>query len=739
MLLKLKLNEHVTFPTLALQAIANGVYPAQRTIPIEQSGLKRNIKSDPPSAWKEHKNVILHNFMLYSQKEEDFQINWIEAVKFTAWMDQGYSIAALLRMRLAMDPTYSIPQNVRWALQIYESLIKRDGMIWGSSGHTILPVPELLKQIASTMPLGYHASQDHTEDDEDKIAYTMDQAGELLNQLCAEGYLIFDSELNAVYVPGYSMAESLFVKALNAPYTPETPPPETPPPPTADGLELDKSQGIAYVQILNRKTAGVVLAGYPGAGKTHECKYICKHYGPENVLALATTGAAAMVLSRQLHLKSHTISSAYYNQINPNFQHYLRKKVYIIDECSMLNMAFLKQLLSLITIYKPTTILMTGDPTQLPPVGAGCIYSALVNHQIATDIPICVLTQQHRMTPEDMSVLKLYGTSLDYKTVANQSYPSRTIPMMGNAMNWPIGHILEFFANGCVVKGLSIDQRTSVNRLLLSTYRNKDAQLLSMLIEAYRCRENTKVAPLRTAFIDQLNNYIVKVLAYENNVASFPRSLSKPNGAQLAKYLSNSLLDHIIKPRKVQYHDELEQLEQDMAVTYQALKNELKYLKYTKGGYYRANKNGWFADWPQGRAHKTQAEWGIRVVDNKSIANGQIFTAIADKELYCVETDTRVHIVEPDKAAKVFTISWVSTTHKLQGDQGAKSVYFHLSTSAETKLIYVALSRGTETNTIIQNITTSTGWNATKNKVITCNDSVDRLSVLAQLSKKEKV
>jgi len=735
----LDLHIHMVFPIDGLQRIYRKNYPADVTVTPERSGLSKafTFKS---KAWIDVRDTLISEFTLFSGDDNDMayhkDVDWDTAIDMRQWMSKStrYSIARLLRMHLAMDEEYEIPKSIRWALQIYETLICQQGAILGSTGHTILPVDLLVGQICSEYPLTFLANQDPDVSGSNHIRYTKNEAEDLISQLIEEKYL--GVEHGVVYVLKYRDIEEGLISYLSAPTTIVKAGPDV-------GIRymMDPGQTAAFYSILNSTTVGSVLGGIPGSGKTYTCREIRNFYNMcgvgDNVVALATTGAAAMVLARQLGCTAYTISSAYFNK---SLKAKLTKDIYIVDECSMLNMEFARQLLGLLTICKPQKVILVGDPAQLPPVGAGALFEALVKNPTAIpNMPVHVLTTQHRMAPESVAVLKQFSTTVSHQASAqkiitekwplNKSIPVSSVTSVTHAAhNWSIWAILRFLLQGCPVNKITIDNRTAENRALVSTYTNNNAAHFNQLIESYRCRHDPTIHALRGQLEVALKPHCELFQNWYAHPNTFPRPTKMIKSSQVLGYVNNFYTRQIDNPEAFQYQDELEFIENNIRSIFLQLKHALREHMFTKGGFYRCSKNGWFTKWVEGRSTATKADWGIRT--NEDIANGQIFTAIADDVLYCDETQTTVNVVDRDKASHIFRTSWVSTTHKLQGDQAAISIYIH-TPDAENRLVYVALSRGRERNIIIQN--TTNPRSCFMRDTILCAQSTDRLSVAAEL------
>ena len=127
-----------------------------------------------------------------------------------------------------------------------------------------------------------------------------------------------------------------------------------------------------------------ILAGYAGAGKTTTAELIIKIYaelyGKENIIACALSGNASNRIKTVTGFEAKTIHSLlgyqgngfYYNEINP-----LNYKLIVLDEASMVDIYMFYHLLKAIDFSK-TKLFIIGDNAQLPPVGAGEVFSNML-------------------------------------------------------------------------------------------------------------------------------------------------------------------------------------------------------------------------------------------------------------------------------------------------------------------------------------------------------------------------
>lgn len=136
-----------------------------------------------------------------------------------------------------------------------------------------------------------------------------------------------------------------------------------------------------------------VLSGGAGTGKTTIIRSIIRaiekaHGLGTSFLLLAPTGKAADRLRERTGKPASTIHSflAGRGWLNPNFT--LKReggkqetdvRIFIIDECSMLDQSLVATLFRAINWHTVQRIILVGDPNQLPPIGVGKVFSDIVD------------------------------------------------------------------------------------------------------------------------------------------------------------------------------------------------------------------------------------------------------------------------------------------------------------------------------------------------------------------------
>ena len=112
----LNLHEHLSFSAEEILKIETKEFPPKFFIETNRSGLRRRVSSDHGTAIQKHYDTLISHYEIYNPLSDRIEINYEEAVKFSGWMDADYTLPALIRIKLSLNPDYAIPQPVRWAL-----------------------------------------------------------------------------------------------------------------------------------------------------------------------------------------------------------------------------------------------------------------------------------------------------------------------------------------------------------------------------------------------------------------------------------------------------------------------------------------------------------------------------------------------------------------------------------------------------------------------------------------------
>ena len=201
---------------------------------------------------------------------------------------------------------------------------------------------------------------------------------------------------------------------------------------------------VAALQLLLSTTCDVkVLTGGPGTGKTTTLRMYLDAYQamhPAAKIALcAPTGRAAQRMKEQTGRQALTIHKlldikpfAGTNDMRPRFDMNSKLPVDLLvcDEASMLTSELAAMLLAAIPMT--STVLLIGDPAQLPAIGAGDILRDLLALP-DTCLPKAQLTTQHRSG--DIIGINARAILLGRAELGEYRYPSyRVFPVPGDQM-----------------------------------------------------------------------------------------------------------------------------------------------------------------------------------------------------------------------------------------------------------------------------------------------------------------
>ncbi len=175
------------------------------------------------------------------------------------------------------------------------------------------------------------------------------------------------------------------------------------------------------------KSSISILTGSAGTGKSSSILALINMLkeNKKSFALTAPTGMAAKVASRYTNVKSSTIHKLLgFDVITKSFAYGKNKKLpydtVIIDEISMCDIFLFCSLLEAID-FKKTKLLLIGDSSQLPSVGAGNILYDLVNSKV---VPVNSLTKVFRTGEGGILTAATYArTSKSYlsSSLENQS------------------------------------------------------------------------------------------------------------------------------------------------------------------------------------------------------------------------------------------------------------------------------------------------------------------------------
>ena len=183
--------------------------------------------------------------------------------------------------------------------------------------------------------------------------------------------------------------------------------------PTADLEALvdacEREQGIRYAEqqreILRAAVSHAVLAvtGGPGTGKTTSLRGVLRLYERLGLLTLlaAPTGRAAKRMSELTGAEAATIHRLLEAKLSETGMEVVFKKnredplscdAVIVDECSMVDVRLMAALLE--ALPKHVRLVLVGDAAQLPSVGAGDVFSAVLRSGVVPTVRLTTIFRQ---------------------------------------------------------------------------------------------------------------------------------------------------------------------------------------------------------------------------------------------------------------------------------------------------------------------------------------------------------
>lgn len=121
---------------------------------------------------------------------------------------------------------------------------------------------------------------------------------------------------------------------------------------------------------------GLILTGGAGTGKTYAIKGIVDAYQDKKVKVTATTGKAASNITNSIGIKAGTIHRLLGFDPDGNYNNKLDLDLLVIDEASMIDTLLMEAILEAIT--PKTTLVLSGDPNQLPSVKPGNVLKDMM-------------------------------------------------------------------------------------------------------------------------------------------------------------------------------------------------------------------------------------------------------------------------------------------------------------------------------------------------------------------------
>lgn len=230
-------------------------------------------------------------------------------------------------------------------------------------------------------------------------------------------------EQEAIYLPPYYFAESGCARRLIRLMEADAAKREDPErilSKVADASKItyDETQCLAVKTAISSKV--MVLTGGPGTGKTTTTLGIISAYqqaGCKIILA-APTGRAAKRMSEAAGMEAKTIHRLLEYKppegYQKNEEHPLEGDVLILDECSMIDIMLMYNLLK--ALPEQMSLILIGDTDQLPSVGAGNVLRDIIASQ---RVPVVRLTQIFRQAQGSRIIMNAHrinrGESIDMR------------------------------------------------------------------------------------------------------------------------------------------------------------------------------------------------------------------------------------------------------------------------------------------------------------------------------------
>ena len=191
------------------------------------------------------------------------------------------------------------------------------------------------------------------------------------------------------------------------------------------GMQYDDIQQQAILAAIRNKV--LVLTGGPGTGKTTTTLGIIAAYreaGARIILA-APTGRAAKRLSETTGMEAKTIHRLLEvkppNGYQRNEENPLEGDVLIVDECSMIDIVLMYNLLK--AVPDDMTLILVGDVDQLPSVGAGNVLSDII---ASGCIPVVKLERVFRQAQGSRIIMNAHrinkGQAIDIRGGRNADF-----------------------------------------------------------------------------------------------------------------------------------------------------------------------------------------------------------------------------------------------------------------------------------------------------------------------------
>lgn len=367
------------------------------------------------TSWQEQKEI--KNIMLFLQSHE---VSTSHATKiFKTYGSESIEVVKENPYRLADDiwgigfkTADSIAQKMGIDKEKFIRL--RSGIFYtlnklAENGHCYANRKQLLEK-----------AQELLEVDEPELQITLD---EMLRTNDVIGDTGLEHEVEAIYLPPYFFSETgcakrlLRLMSVNRKIKAD---------PDVIMKKVETESEIIYdeIQLEAVRTAisakVMVLTGGPGTGKTTTTLGIISAYKQAGckILLAAPTGRAAKRMSEATGMEAKTIHRLLEYKppegYQKNEEHPLEGDVLILDECSMVDIMLMYNLLK--AIPEHMSLILVGDIDQLPSVGAGNVLRDIID---SGSIPVVRLTRIFRQAQGSRIVMNAHrinkGETIDMR------------------------------------------------------------------------------------------------------------------------------------------------------------------------------------------------------------------------------------------------------------------------------------------------------------------------------------
>jgi exodeoxyribonuclease V alpha subunit len=159
------------------------------------------------------------------------------------------------------------------------------------------------------------------------------------------------------------------------------------------GIQFSEDQQQA-LRIINKGQKVFVLCGYAGTGKSTIARAILglfrTRYAADKIMCCAVSGIASDRIRKTSGYQAQTIYSLIYKHSGEGKE--FPYDVLLVDEASMVNTELLYKLI--LRLKSSSTLIMVGDPAQLPPIGAGEPFSDIIELNLAPSVSLTRIYRQ---------------------------------------------------------------------------------------------------------------------------------------------------------------------------------------------------------------------------------------------------------------------------------------------------------------------------------------------------------